>query len=184
MKETQLSYSDYLGISTYLMKHRAFNLYFGKSIASDARGPGSNPVIDNYLALTFEKSNISKKILGLAHFKQQKRSPRHSNNLLHHLFFQSIFNLLVWSHFSFALYSYNDTDNIPWKHSTHSWLKTHTHTIDCLWSPSLDSQHHPAIYWEHSSLQDICDFHHCQPFWLWTQMSRREECSYSVDFAQ
>ena len=62
MKETQLSYSDYLGISTYLMKHRAFNLYFGKSIASDARGPGSNPVIDNYLALTFEKSNISKKI--------------------------------------------------------------------------------------------------------------------------
>ena len=95
MKETQLSYSDYLGISTYLMKHRAFNLYFGKSIASDARGPGSNPVIDNYLALTFEKSNISKKILGLAHFKQQKRSPRHSNNLLRHLFFQSIFNLLV-----------------------------------------------------------------------------------------
>ena len=73
MKETQLSYSDYLGISTYLMKHRAFNLYFGKSIASDARGPGSNPVIDNYLALTFEKSNISKKILGLAHFKQQKQ---------------------------------------------------------------------------------------------------------------
>ena len=47
-------------------------------------------------------------------------------------------------------------------------------SIDSLWSPSLNSlnsQHHPAIYWaksklwEHSSLQDICDFHHGQPFW-------------------
>ena len=42
--------------------------------------------------------------------------------------------------------------------------------IDNLWSPSLDSHHHSAIFWaksmlcEHSSLQDICDFHHGQPF--------------------
>ena len=45
-------------------------------------------------------------------------------------------------------------------------------TIESLWSSSLDSQHHPAIYWaksmlwEHSSRREICDFHHGQPFWL------------------
>ena len=62
--------------------------------------------------------------------------------------------------------------------------------IDSLRSPSLGSQHHPAIYWtksmlwEHSSQRDICDFHHGQPFQLQTQMYHRKECSHSVDFAQ
>ena len=51
-----------------------------------------------------------------------------------------------------------------------SRFTTQYYNRQLLWSLSLDSQHHPAIYWaklmlwEHSSLQDICDFCNDKPF--------------------